>query len=150
MSFRMKNAPSFFVRLMSDVLRDLLDNDVTAYLDDIIVGARNAEEHLSLLRAVLERLRDADLTAKSLKVVPCRRRLRFLGHLVSGDGIEPDPEKLEVIKSWPRPLSTKEVRSFLGLCIYYMDFVAKLQCIAAPASNASDLWKDKLWVEWEA
>ena len=137
MPFGMKNAPSCFVRLMSDVLRGLLGNGVTAYLDDIIVGGRNTEEHLSLLRAVLERLREAGLTVKSQKVVPCRRRLRFLGHLVSGDGIEPDPEKLEVIKSWPRPSSTKEVRSFLGLCTYYTDFVDRLQCIAAPLHQIS-------------
>ena len=84
---------------MLDVLRGLVGNGVTAYLNDIIVGGRNAEEHLSLLRVVLERLREAGLTVKSRKVVPCRHRLRFLGHLVSGDGIEPDPEKLEVIKS---------------------------------------------------
>ena len=137
MPFGMKNAPSCFVRLMSDVLKGLLGNGVTAYLDDIIVGGRNTEEHLSLLRAVLERLREAGLTVKSQKVVPCRRKLRFLGHLVSGSGIEPDPLKLEVIRTWPRPSSTREVRSFLGLCTYYTDFVAELQCLAAPLHQIS-------------
>ena len=122
---------------MSDVLKGLLGNGVTAYLDDIIVGGRNTEEHLTLLRAVLERLREAGLTVKSQKVVPCRRKLRFLGHLVSGVGIEPDPEKLQVIRTWPRPSSTKEVRSFLGLCTYYTDFVAELQCLAAPLHQIS-------------
>ena len=54
-----------------------------------------------------------------------------------GTGVEPDPEKVAEIKSWPRPASTKEVRSFLGLCAYYSDFVPDLQRIAAPLHQIS-------------
>ena len=78
-------------------------------------GGKTLQERLSLLEAVLERLKRAGLTVKSKKVIACRRRLRFLGRLV-GEGVEPDPEKVAVITDWPRPSSTKEVRSFLGLC----------------------------------
>ena len=136
MPYGLKNAPSCFTRLIADALRGLLGNGVTAYLDDIIVGGKTFQEHLSLLEAVLERLKRAGLTVKSKKVIACRRRLRFLGHLV-GEGVEPDPEKVAVIRDWPRPSSTKEVRSFLGLCAYYTDFVPDLQRIAAPLHQIS-------------
>ena len=136
MPYGLKNAPSCFTRLIADALRGLLGNGVTAYLDDIIIGGKSFQEHLSLLEAVLERLKQAGLTVKSKKVVACRRKLRFLGHLV-GDGVEPDPEKVAVIRSWPRPTSTKELRSFLGLCAYYNDFVPDLQRVAAPLHRIS-------------
>ena len=130
MPYGLKNAPSCFTRLIADALRGLLGNGVTAYLDDIIIGRKTLQEHLSLLEAVLERLKWAGLTVKSKSVIAC---LRFLGHLV-GEGVEPDPEKVAVIRDWPRPSSTKEVRSFLGLCAYYTDFVPDLQRIAALAT----------------
>ena len=143
MPFGAKGAPSCFTRLMSEVLRGLLGNGVTAYLDDIIVGGKTVPEHLALLQSVLERLRRAGLTVKSTKVVPCRRRIRFLGHLVSGSGLEPDPQKVEAIRSWPRPETTKEVRQFLGMCNYYNDFIPQLQVWATPLHAISG--KTKFW-----
>ena len=132
MPFGAKGAPGCFTRLMSEVLRGLLGNGVTAYLDDIIVGGKTVPEHCALLQSVFERLRRAGLTVKSAKVVPCRRRIRFLGHLVSSSGLEPDPQKVEVIRKWPRPETTKEVRQFLGMCNYYNDFMPHLQVWATP------------------
>ena len=119
------------------MLRGLIGNSVTAYLDDIIVGGKTEDEHMRLLRAVLERLRSAGLTVKSTKVVPCRRKIRFLGHMVSSSGLEPDEEKVEVIRNWPRPQTTKQLRQFLGLCNYYNDFVPHLQVLAAPLHEVS-------------
>ena len=80
-----------------------------------------------MLRDVLERLREARLTIKSSKVSLCRNRLSFLGHQISEKGIEPDPHKLNVIRHWPRPENTSDLRAFLGLCNYYGDFIPNLQ-----------------------
>ena len=118
MPFGAKGAPACFSRLIAEVLQGLIGYGVTAYLDDIIVGGKSEAEHLNLLQAVLERLRYAGLTVKSTKVVPCRKRIKFLGHVVSSSGLEPDEEKVEVIKNWPRPQTTKQLRQFLGLCNY--------------------------------
>ena len=138
MPFGAKGAPGCFSRLMSEVLRGLLGNSVTAYLNDIIIGGKSVSEHLVLLEAVLKRLRQAGLTVKSSKVVPCRRRIRFLGHMVSAaNGLEPDPDRVEVIRNWPRPETTKQVRQFTGVCNYYSDFVPNLQRLAAPLHEIS-------------
>ena len=138
MPFGAKGAPGCFSRLMLEVLQGLIGNGVTAYLDDIIVGGKSLSEHLSLLEAVLKRLRQAGLTVKSSKVVPCRRRIRFLRHIVSGDGgLEPDPDRVEAIRNWPRPETTKQVRQFTSICNYYSDFVPNLQRLAAPLHQIS-------------
>ena len=112
---------------MTYITRGLLWNRVAVYLDDIIIGGRNFREHYNLLKDVLKRLRKAGLTIKSNKVTLCRKKLLFLGHQVSDRGIEPDPAKVEVIRQWPCPTNTKELRAFLGLCNYYGDFILNLQ-----------------------
>ena len=67
------------------------------------------------------------MTVKSSKVSLCQRKLIFLGHQISANGIEPDPAKLSVIRNWPRPQNAKELRAFHGLCNYYADFIPNLQ-----------------------
>ena len=122
-----KNAPAVFARLMADIMNGLQRNGIAVYLDDIIIGGRNFREHYGLLKEVLERLRGAGLTVKSSKVSLCRKKLLFLGRQISAQGIEPDPTKLSVIRNWPRPQHTKDLRDFLGLCNYYGDFIPNLQ-----------------------
>ncbi|KAK3726345.1 hypothetical protein QZH41_001516 [Actinostola sp. cb2023] len=144
MPFGVKNAPAVFSRLMADVMRGLTWNGVAIYLDDIIIGGASFDEHLRLLKEVLSRLRNAGLTIKSSKVHLCQKTLRFLGHLVSVEGISPDPEKVETVRNWPRPQTSKDVRSFLGLCNYYMEFVPNIQLLAKPLNvltgKASFVW----------
>ncbi|KXJ09791.1 Retrovirus-related Pol polyprotein from transposon 17.6 [Exaiptasia diaphana] len=146
MPFGVKNAPVVFSRLMSDVMRGLSWNGIAIYLDDIIIGGASFEEHLQLLKDVFVRLRDAGLTVKSSKVHLCQRTLRFLGHIVSVDGISPDPEKVQTLRDWPRPQTTRDVRSFLGLCNYYMEFIPDMQIMAKPLNELTG----KVKFEWSA
>ena len=146
MPFGVKNAPAVFSCLMADVMGGLAWSGVAIYLDDIIIGGTTFEEHIRLLKDVLSRLREAGLTVKSSKVNLCQRSLHFLGHVVSIDGISPDPEKVETICNWPRPQNTKDVRSFLGLCNYYMEFVPNIQIIAKPLNELTG----KAKFEWTA
>ena len=127
MPFGVKNAPAVFARLMADIMQGLQWNGIAVYLDDIIIGGKNFQEHYDMLRDVFQRLREAGLTIKSSKVSLCRNKLRFLGHQISEKGIEPDPTKVNVIRHWPRPENTKELRAFLGLCNYYSEFIPNLQ-----------------------
>ena len=127
MPFGVKNAPAVFARLMADIMQGLQWNGIAVYLDDIIIGGKNFQEHYDMLRDVFERLREAGVTIKSSKVSLCRNKLRFLGHQISEKGIEPDPTKVNVIRHWPRPENTKELRAFLGLCNYYSEFIPNLQ-----------------------
>jgi len=85
------------------------------YLDDIIVYSSSVEEHIERLGLVFERLRAANLKLKPSKCSLLRTEVNFLGHVLSGDRVSTDPEKIRAVRDWPVPTDIKEVRSFLGL-----------------------------------
>ena len=89
------------------------------YLDNIIVFSKTPEEHIERLRGVFEKLATAGLRLKPSKCEFFKPRVTYLGHIVSKDGIETDPKKIEAIKKWPIPKTVMEVRSFLGFTNYY-------------------------------
>jgi len=95
-------------------LRDLLWKICLCYLDDIIVFGRTPQELLERLRTVLDRLRDVGLKVKPSKCELFKTSIKFLGHLVSADGIDPLPEKIETIRNWPVPHCVRDVRAFLA------------------------------------
>ena len=135
MSFGLTNAPLNFQRLMSRVLHGLEWKVCLIYIDDIIVFSKTFDEHLSRLSLVFNRLREANLKLKPSKCHFARRSVKFLGFLVSSEGVSPDPDKLAVVKSFPIPRNVKDVRSFLGLCNYYRRFVEGFAQIASPLNH---------------
>ena len=84
------------------------------YLDDVIIFSKTPEEHIERLQAVLHKLRKAGLKLKPSKCEFFRDRISYLGHIVSKDGVETDPKKIQVILDWPIPKTVYDVRSFLG------------------------------------
>jgi len=108
---------------------------VIIFIDDILIYSKDEESHRKHLRAVLERLREHKLYAKLSKCSFWQKSIGFLGHIVSGEGISVDPEKIRAIKDWPRPRSATEVRSFLGLAGYYRKFVKGFASLAQPMTR---------------
>jgi len=96
------------------------------------VPGHSFSQQIANLRQVFEGLRKANLKLSPRKCVLCQREVKYLGHVVSEEGISPDPGKIEAVKSWPRPSSSTEVKSFLGLCSYYQRFVPSFADIAHP------------------
>jgi len=130
--FGLCNAGSTFQRVMDLALNGLNFNMCLVYLDDIIVFSATVEEHLNRLRKIFDRLRAANLKLKSSKCSLMRSEVKFLGHVVSEEGVATDPTKIEVVKDWPTPNEVRDVRSFLGLASYYRRFVPTFAEIAAP------------------
>ena len=93
------------------------------FIDDILVYSKSMEEHMYHLRTVLQTLREHQLYTKFSKYDFWMESVAFLGHVVSKDGIQVDPQKIEVVSEWPRPTTVTEIRSFLGLVGYYRRFV---------------------------
>ena len=108
MPFGLTNAPASFQRLMDRVLEQEIGDFVQVYLDDIIIYSETWEEHLIHLNKVLERLEKAGLKLSKEKCKFGETELEFLGHIISRDGIKPDPNKIEKIKNWPTPEGPKK------------------------------------------
>ncbi len=84
------------------------------YLDDIIVYANSFEQHVERLEAVFGKLQEANLKLKPGKCFIFQKKITCLGHIVSADGIETDPDKVAAVKTWPVPKTVSGVKKFLG------------------------------------
>ena len=136
--FGLTGAPSTYQRLMECVLRNLTYKICLIYLDDILVYSKTFEEHLSHLRQVFDRLRHTNLKLKPSKCKFACSQVKYLGHVVSPEGIAPDDDKIAAVKT---------VRSFLGLANYYRRFIKDFAKIASPLNQL--LRKDHkfLWTD---
>ena len=92
------------------------------------------------------KLREANLKLKEVKCNFLKKQIQYLGHIVSGKGITPMPEKLACIQEMPPPKTPKEVKQFLGLIGYYQKFVPRFSDLARPL-NA--LTRNNVLFEWD-
>src|SRR5271155_2690207 len=129
--------PAIFQRLMDLVLLGLNWQICLAFLDVVIVMSSTFEQHLDRLRQVLERFRGANLKLNAGKCQLMQERVKFLGSIVSKDGIAPDPEKLRAITEWPVPTDLKQVRGFVALASYYRKHIAHFADYARPLHRLS-------------
>ncbi|KAK7922815.1 hypothetical protein WMY93_009717 [Mugilogobius chulae] len=135
MPMGLSNSPATFQRMMELVLRGLPWHICLVYLDDILIYSRTFEDHLSHLQEVLTRIQSAGLKLNSSKCHFVRDHVVFLGHVVSRDGLHPDPRNTEKVRTWPTPTTVSEVRAFVGLCSYYRRFVQNFSQHAAPLNR---------------
>ena len=126
--FGLAQAPAYFQKLINDVLKGC--NFAMGYLDNIIIYSRSEKEHLEHLEEIFTRLKKAGLKLKLEKCCFFKKHIQYLGHLISADGIQTLPEKLESIAKMPAPKNPKEVKQFLGLVGYYRKLVPRFADIS--------------------
>ena len=143
----LKNSPADFQRSMGRVLAGVNFIFSCIYLDDIIVFSRTFEAHMTHLSEVLSRLARVNLKVKLAKCSFCRHQVRYLGHLVTREGIRVDTEKTDIVLKARAPTNRKELRSFLGLVNYYRKFLDNHAAVVAPLSR---LTSAKIPWEWGA
>ena len=151
MPFGLTNAPAMFQHLMETCLDDLHLNWCIIYLDDVIVFSKTPEDHVERLVAVFEKISKAGLKLKPSKCEFFKSRINYLGHIVSKNGIETDPKKIEAIQKWPRPKTVHDVCSFLGFTNYYHKFIYKYAQKARPLNqlvSGENAKKKHKRVEW--
>ena len=132
MSFGLTNAPAYFMYLMNSVFMPELDKFMVVFIDDILIYSKNMEDHAEHLRVVLTRLREHKLYAKFSKCEFWLRKVPFLGHMLSENGISIDPSKVQEVMDWKAPTLVHKVRSFLGLVGYYRHLIPDFSKIVKP------------------
>jgi transposase InsO family protein len=132
MPFGLTNAPATFQRLMDVVLAGLKWQCCLVYIDDVVIFSPTFDQHMKDLRKVFEALRSANLTLKASKCQFCREEMQYLGHIITKNGIKPDPALVKAVLEFPQPKKVKDVQSFLGLTGYYRRFIKNYAKIAEP------------------
>ena len=139
--FGIATAPALFQRVIDTVLADL--PRTFGYLDDIIVGGTDVEDHWKNLTLVLNRLLEFGIKLNKAKCNLECSEVEYLGHRLSGDGLRPCEDKLQSIQHAPAPTDQKSLRGFTGLINYYGSFIPNLATMLAPLYEL--LKKDKKW-----
>jgi hypothetical protein len=134
-SFKLTNAPAYFMNMMNKVFMEELDKFVVVFIDDIFVYSATTEEHEQHLRTMLERLSQHQLYAKFSKCEFWIEEVAFLGHVLFAKAVVVDPTKIKAVKEWEQPHNVSKIRSFLGLAGYYCRFIENFSKIAHPMTN---------------
>jgi len=133
--FGLTNSPATFQRVMEHILGDLNMSICLVYLDDIIIFSDSFEEHLQHLELVLERIKQFGLKLNPKKCKFFQRQIKYLGHIISSEGIAVDSEKTKTLLTWPVPSNVDQLRSFLGFVGYFRKYVKDYAKIAKPLND---------------
>jgi hypothetical protein len=121
--FGLTNAPSTFQSLMNSIFKPFLKKFVFIFFNDILIYSKSWEEHIQHVDRVLQILKEKQLYAKPSKCFFGVKEVEYLGHIVSHEGVQVDPNKIKAMMDWPIPKTLKNIRGFLGLTGYYHKFV---------------------------
>lgn len=151
MPFGLTNAPAVFQRLMQRVLMGLNPEDgpdyVTVYIDDVLVFSRTLAEHLEHLRKVIRRLQEVGLKLKPAKCQFIREEVEYLGHLITPQGLKPNPRLVEAVQEFATPRDLRRLRQFLGLSSYSRRFVPSFAKIAQPLNQLTRKGVEFIWTD---
>ena len=135
MAFGLTNAPATFQRLMERCMGELNLKECLIFLDDILIFSVTFEEHIKRIDAVFSRLYEHGLKLKPSKCEFFKSSVKYLGHVVSENGVETDPDKIKALSEWPVPHNIKTLRSFLGFTGYYRRFIKDYAKIVKPLND---------------
>ena len=151
MPFGLTNTGVSFCRLMEMCIGDQQYITLLFYLDDICIFMEMANQMLDRIELVFSCLKEFNLKIKPKKSHFFQTSVTFLGHILSADGVLPNPEKVAKIKDWPTPKTPKEAHSFIGLASYYCRFIpnfmkwaGSLHALIVPASFKQKICKGEM------
>jgi hypothetical protein len=128
-------APFYLQRNMESVFADMIDNGVQVYLDDIVAYGADGPAFLQVLREIFSRSRKVRLRFKPAKVIVGVPELKLLGHVVNGEGVRSDNDRINDVLGIPFPRTTKELRRLLGVTNFMRRFIPRYSEIVAPLSD---------------
>jgi hypothetical protein len=144
MPFGLKEAPATFQRLMTSSLSGRQGIKCLVYLDDVVFG-EDLKTHNDRLCEVFSKMRKYNMKLQPDKCEFLRNVVSYLGHVIGQTGIRPDKKRVEAVKKYPRPKTTRELKGFLGLAGYYRRFIPNFSKVAKPLT---ELLKKNTLYEW--
>ena len=148
MPFGMCNASATFQRALARALRKIVNREgivVMAYIDDIVIDTETVEDHLVRLREVFECLREAGFKMRVAKCDFMKSEIKYLVHVVSAEGVKPDPKAVAKIRDWEIPPNKTEMQSFLGFVNYYREFIPWHAKLVAPLHSITGIKATFAW-----
>jgi len=145
MPFGLTNVPSTFQDMMNQVLSDMLDVGVLAYMDDILVYADTEEGHDRTVKEVLKRLQNNGLAISSEKCMWKAAEVEFLGYVIGRNRIRMADDKVRAVHDWKTPRSLMEVQSFLVFANFYRRFILNYSRVARPLTELTKKESGKEW-----
>ncbi|XP_028411133.1 uncharacterized protein K02A2.6-like [Dendronephthya gigantea] len=143
--FGISSAPEVFQKVMTTLLEGL--DGVECIADDILVWGKDISQHNQRLRSVLDRCQERNLKLNREKCEIQRTQLTYVGHLLTADGLQPDPEKIRAIQQMPEPADKQAVMRFMGMVQYLAKFLPNLSEISAPLRSLLESKTEWHWGE---
>ena len=142
--FGIKSAPEMYQRAMDEMLEGI--DHALAIMDDILIAGRDTAHHDSVLEKVLDRARSYNLKLNFEKVKVLKQQVQYVGHIISAEGLKPDPEKVRAMKDMPPPETKEDVCRFLGSIQYLAKFLPMLAEVETPLR---ELTKKDVLFHWD-
>ena len=139
--FGIASAPEVFQNVMSHLFQDI--DSVKVIVDDLVVWGEDVEQHDERLRQLLDRCCERNVKLNREKCHFRVSAVHYVGHVLSADGVKPDPKKVEAVLAMPTPANREGLQRFLGVVTYLSKFIPNMSQKSAPLRQL--LQKD---VEW--
>ncbi|XP_028114382.1 uncharacterized protein LOC114312344 [Camellia sinensis] len=133
--------------LMNRIFQEFLDKFVVVFVDDILIYSSSEGEYEGHLRTILQLLREHFLYVKYEKCEFWLSKVKFLGHIVSEEGVMVNSSKIEPVQNWEQPKNASKIHSFLGLASYYHRFVKNFSSIASSLTRLTRKGVKFVWNE---
>uniref|UniRef100_A0A4W5N4N7 ribonuclease H n=1 Tax=Hucho hucho TaxID=62062 RepID=A0A4W5N4N7_9TELE len=135
MPYGLTNSPAIFQSFINEIFKDLLNQFVIAYIDDILIYSRSEAEHINHVKIVLSRLLNNQLYVKAEKCEFHVKQTSFLGYRISHHGVKMEEVKVQAVTEWPQPTTVKELQRFLGFANFYRQFIRNYSTVASPLTS---------------
>ncbi|VEN53305.1 unnamed protein product [Callosobruchus maculatus] len=145
--FGLSTSVASLIKAVKEILGPQSEGFVSAYVDDLLINSDNFEEHLKHLEFVLQKLKERNVTVKLRKCMFVRSEVPYLGHIISGEGVRMDPDRIRAIQEFPTPRNIRDLRGFLGLVNFERRFSSGFADLTVPLLRL--LRKGVRW-EWQS